>query len=203
MVDTVRHPTRRTVVKAGLWTAPAVAVVNLTSMSAAHASAPTSNCTTTTYTSHAFVVYFVNGIYYAFKFEAGNTPPPSGTALDVTGINKEFDGAWLSLVAPYAGHKVISASGVGLDAEQTEWNLLRGAIVANTYLDATGVGVAFLGLNSEYNGPAARLDGVFAKDGSYGGTGLAGNKSPVYPYQVQPVPENISGQYLISKCASK
>ena len=44
MVDLASHPSRRTVVKAGLWAAPALAVVNLSLMSAAHASVSTPPC---------------------------------------------------------------------------------------------------------------------------------------------------------------
>jgi|GEM_PF-5231948 len=185
MVDTAHQPSRRTVVKAGLWAAPAVAVVNLTAMSAAHASAPASHCTTTTYTSHAFVVYLINGVYYAFKFEGSG---PAGTKLPVGGINPNFDGKWLATQSPYKGETVIGAPGVGTGTQQSVWNDLLGAIVAKTYSNASGDGVAFLG-------PVANLAGVFAKDGSYGGD------KNTYPYQVQPVPADETGQFLISKCA--
>ena len=167
MVDLASHPSRRTVVKAGLWAAPAFAVVNLTAMSAAHASVATPPVGTE-FISHAFAVFLVPTItggvsvptYYAFKFgEDGNT------TVD-TSINANYDGVFLSTTAPYASTGLrptllITGPDQGTVGQQATYQLLFQSLKVGSYSDATGNWITLLTY-------ATSLVGVYGKDGTFG-----------------------------------
>jgi len=178
MVDTARHPSRRTVVKAGLWAAPAVAVVNLTSMSAAHASAPTSDCRTT-YPSHAFVVFLIDGIYYSVKFgENGFLTPPGDDG-------NSHDQAFLD--STYAGKTVIAkANKATTPAQEAVYASLVAGLKVATFSNANGVGYT---ITSAPSGLVA----VYAYDGYFLNT-------ESLPFGVKQF-QLTGSQFLISKCS--
>ena len=127
MVDTAHHPSRRTIVKAGLWAAPTIAVVNLTSMSAAHASV-ISACIP----SHGILVYAVpvsggSFAYYAFKFGVGTAQP----FADVEQNPNDLGSAFLTAYSPLIG----SAKDANTPASQpNEWSSLQTIITSGLYL---------------------------------------------------------------------
>ena len=173
MADTARHPSRRTVVKAGLWAAPAVAVVNLTSMSAAHAS----GCLTT-YVSHGFAVFLVEtaGVptYYSFKFgdvETGETSPgDDGNPSDQDYLANKYPTATII-------YKDNEASGAQVAVRAS----LLASLKTSLYSDASGVGY-------QITAAAPSLAGVYAFDGSF-----KDNK-----YKIHPI-TSPDGQFRLSK----
>ena len=173
---------RRTVLKAGaiagtspLWIAPAMSIVGLTP---SLAQATSGHGCTTTYPSHAFLVFLVDGVYYAFKFGDGN-----GGALTPGDYNQSKDGVFLANTAPYMGHTIIGQSNVGTAAQQAEWASLLGGIT--TAVTSTGNGVAYT-----FTSAPDSLVGVYAYDGSF-------KDSPYLVHAIAPV----NGRYLITKCA--
>ena len=178
MVDLASHPSRRTVVKAGLWAAPAFAVVNLTAMSAAHASAPPP-CITT-YPSHAFVVFLVDGTYYSFKFGDGTaTAPLPGDD------GNTWDQAFLAHTSPYAGKVVIEKDNQCNPAQAIVRTNLLSQLEVATFTNSSGVGYT---ITSAPSG----LVGVYAYDGSF-----TDNPHGVHTFQLT------GSQFLITKCDDK
>ena len=179
MVDLASHPSRRTVVKAGLWAAPALAVVNLSLMSAAHASVSTPPCITT-YPSHAFAVFLVGGTYYSIKFGDGTATKP------VPGDDgNTFDQAFLAGTSPYAGMTVIEKGNEGSLAQKAVYASLLAGLKVATFSYASGVGYTI-------TAAPAGLVGVYAYDGSFTDN----------VYRVHTV-ELTGSQFLITKCAGK
>ena len=177
MVDLASHPSRRTVVKAGLWAAPALAVVNLTAMSAAHASTVVTPPCTTTYTSHAFVVFLVDGVYYSIKFgEDGHFTAPGDDG-------NSFDQAFLRATLP-PNSTIIFKGKDGNAAQQNIYAGLLAALMVTTFSNTSGEGYIITSAPSS-------IDSVYAYDGSF--------KTPTNIYGVHPI-QLTGGQILISKC---
>lgn len=150
MVDTALHPSRRTIVKAGLWAAPALAVVNLTSMSAAQASI--SGCTTT-YPSHGILVYTAtktgSDTYYVFKFGDGtSTPPTAGPDQDPNDI------AYLQ--GRYPTKTLIGSGKAG-----SVWATIQSTITVALY--ANGADTGYI-----WTGPLTGFVAAYVFDGSTG-----------------------------------
>ena len=182
--------TRRTVLKASvlagtspLWIPPALSVVGLTPSMAQAAS---HNGCTTTYPSHAFIVFLVPTgptkvpTYYAFKFGDG-----AGGALIPGSINGPKDGTFLAATPQYKGKRVVGRRSQASGAEiQIRADLLKG-ITAATFKNANGSGYTLTKAPSS-------LVGVYAFDGSF--------KDNIYGvHTFAPV----NGQYFITKCAEK
>ena len=177
MVDLASHPSRRTVVKAGLWAAPAFAVVNLTAMSAAHASAPPP-CNNTTYPSHVFVVFLIDGTYYSIKFGDNGSlvPGDDGNA---------FDQAFLAHTAPYFGHTVIEKSNQGTDVQKAVYAGLVAGLAVATFSNTSGVGFTI-------TAAPTGLYAVYAYDGDF-------KNYEGLPYGVKQF--SLTGsQFFITKC---
>lgn len=176
MVDTARYPSRRTIVKAGLWAAPAIAVVNVTSLSAQAASAP-KPCVTT-YPSHAFVVFLIGGVYYSVKFGDGtsSTPVPGDDG-------NTFDQAFLNITSPYHGKTVITKGNQGTAQQQLVYANLLTSLTVATFSNSGGVGYTITSAPST-------LVAVYAFDGSFMDN----------IYKIHPVALTGS-QFLITKCA--
>lgn len=175
---------RRTVLKAGaiagtspLWIAPAMSIVGLTP---SLAQATSGHGCTTTYPSHAFLVFLVDGVYYAFKFGDG-----TGGALTPGDYNQEKDGVFLANTAPYKGHTIIGKDNQATGAQVTvRANLLKGIGTA-TFSNSNGVGYTLTKAPSS-------LVGVYAFDGSF--------KDNVYNVHAF---STVNGQYFITKCGDK
>ena len=180
--STSQH-SRRTVLKAGLWTAPAIAVVHLSAGSAQAASGTTAP--QTTYPSHGFLVFLVNEdvggktvpVYYAFKFGNGSAMTPV-----VGEYNQAKDGAYLAKTSPYAGNTIIGKDNVGTADQMSTWDTLRKAINVATFSNSTGSGYVLT------SAPAG-LVGAYVFDGSIGGDKIA------------PVQATSKGQFLFTKVA--
>ena len=160
MVDTARYPSRRTIVKAGLWAAPAVAVVNLTSMSAAHASA----CARTIYPSHGILVYTDPSTgpntYYVFKFGDTSTSPPTAVA----GFEQNpGDIVFLQLEYP---NKTLILN----DKASPTWTALQRTIMVALYASGANTGFVF-------TGPTTNLVAAFVFSGNTGYLPVLGNGS--------------------------
>ena len=173
---------RRTVLKAGaiagtspLWIAPAMSIVGLTP---SLAQATSGHGCTTTYPSHAFLVFLVDGVYYAFKFGDGN-----GGALTPGDYDQSKDGVFLQNTAPYNGEPIVGKSNIGTAAQKAKWASLRGTIT--TAVTSTGNGVAYT-----ITSAPSSLVGVYAYDGSF-------KDSPYRVHSIAP----LNGRYLITKCA--
>ena len=176
---------RRTVLKAGaiagtspLWIAPAMSIVGLTP---SLAQATSGHGCTTTYPSHAFLVFLVDGVYYAFKF--GDS---YGGALTPAGYNQSKDGVFLANTAPYKNHTIIGKSNVGTPAQQAKWASLLKGIETAKFSNTNGVGYTLTKAPSSLVGVYA-YDGSFKRDNVYGVHAF----SPV------------NGQYFITKCGDK
>ena len=175
---------RRTVLKAGaiagtspLWIAPAMSIVGITP---SLAQATSGHGCTTTYPSHAFLVFLIDGDYYVFKFGDGN-----GGELTPGDFNQSQDGVFLANTAPYKGHTIIGKDNQAIGGQITvRANLLK-AIGTATFSNSNGVGYTLTKAPSF-------LVGVYAFDGSF--------KDNVYNVHAF-VPVN--GQYAITKCGDK
>ena len=185
--DNSLAPSRRNVLKAGLWVAPAVVVVNMTAVSAAHASGtqPPPPCITT-YPSFGFVVFEATGvrhgdkIFYAFKFGDGTSTQP---VVEGIGMSKAFE--YLSNTSPYNNPNatVIGNPGEGTAAQQAEWTRLLGLLTVVSYTDSTGSGYKITAADSS-------LVAVFVHDGTFSDNA----------YMVHPVASTSDG-YRLTKCA--
>lgn len=175
---------RRTVLKAGaiagtspLWIAPAMSIVGLTPSLAQATSGHGCN---TTYPSHAFLVFHVDGVYYAFKFGDGN-----GGALTPGDYNQSKDGVFLANTPPYKGHTIIGKNNQATGVQVTvRANLLKGIETAK-FSNSSGVGYTLTKAPSS-------LVGVYAFDGSF--------KDNVYGVHAFSA---VNGQYFITKCGDK
>ena len=171
MVDTARHPSRRTILKAGLWAAPAVAVVNLTSVSAAHASV-TSLC----YPSHGILVYSITTAgtqaYYAFKFGTGTGAAPF--------VDVEQNGNDVPFLNGIYG-TFIGSSSRGTAAQQAVWSSLKTIIDVRLYSSGPVVGYAFYG-------PLTYLGGTLVAAYTYNG------------HQYTLVTSSGSGPFIFTSC---
>ena len=198
MVDLASHPSRRTVVKAGLWAAPAFAVVNLTAMSAAHASAPPP-CITT-YPSHGFLIFsstkLGDNAYYYFKFGNGSSTSPT-----VSADSNSLDLAALSLIYPLT--TIVTGAGDGTTAQQTTWTILKGAIGLDVFSSGANAGYVYTGLTTPVgSSPAGVLVAAYTFDGSTVRSGPKVSPSIDADGRITPATSAEGGQIRFTKCVS-
>ena len=182
---------RRTVLKAGaiagtspLWIAPAMSIVGLTP---SLAQATSGHGCTDGYPSHGFVVFVVQGVYYAYKFGDGTPATPV-----VVGDQNANDRAFLAQAFP--GAKVIGNFTEATTAAQRSTfssllSQLNDGSVA-TYSNAQSSGYTITALPTSPAG--VRLAGAYAFDGSF----QNGHQHASKIKNVTPV----KGAYLFTTC---
>ena len=179
---------RRTVLKAGaiagtspLWIVPAMSIVGLTP---SLAQATSGHGCADGYPSHGFVVFLVQGVYYAYKFGDGTLATPvvvgDQNANDIEFLKQAFPGA--TVIGNGTDAKTI--------AQRSTFISLLSQLKVATYSNAQSSGYTITALPTSPLG--VQLASTYAFDGSF----QNGNQHASKIKTVTP----INGAYLFTTC---